>query len=89
MVFYCSYSPLFCSVLQLSMFVEYTWQCMKLPDQPSVSTTSSGHQPVASRRTKQLTKTEGGFFGGAVGGDVTVAAADSTTQGMYHSHHSV
>lgn len=86
---YFSCSPLFCSVLQLSMFVEYTWQCMKLPDQPSVSTTSSGHQPVASRRPKQPTKTEVGFFGGAVGGDVTVAAADSTTQGMCHSQQCV
>ena len=65
------------------MFVDYTWQCMKLPDQPSaVSTTTSTALGAGLSKEPGKTSTEEGFFGGAVS-DVTVAAADSTTLGIY------
>ena len=64
------------------MFVDYTWQCMKLPDQPSaVSTTTSTALGAGLSKEPGKTNTEESFFGGAVS-DVTVAAADSTTLGM-------
>ena len=56
---------------------------MKLPDQPSaVSTTTSTALGAGLSKEPGKTNTEEGFFGGAVS-DVTVAAADSTTLGMY------
>ena len=65
--------------LQLSTFVAYTWQCMKLPDQPSLSTTTTDSTVVATRLPR-MTKTRTGD-GGAVD-DVTIAAADSTAHGV-------
>ena len=58
------------------MFVDYTWQCMKLPDQPSTTTSTALGTGLSGK-----TNTEESFFGGAVS-DVTVAAADSTTLGV-------
>ena len=64
-------------ILQLSSFVEYTWQCMKLP----------------SSSSQQLVAVDGLLGGEEMGGpshhqqhtaplSPVMAAADSTTQGM-------
>ena len=50
---------------------------MKLPDQPSTTSSSDGGQlPVVTRLAPH-----NGVFGGGLVSDVTVAAADSTTSG--------
>ena len=54
------------------MFVDYTWQCMKLPDQ--FSATGS-----------EMAQTAKATLGGSVmssHSDVTIAVADSTTNGV-------
>lgn len=58
---------------QLSMFVDYTWQCMKLPDQFPV-TGSEMTQTVKDALTRSVISGHS---------DVTIAVADSTTNGVY------
>ena len=68
--------------LQLSMFVDYTWQCMKLPDQPSSSSSSSFSSSVTKMAPSTVTSVVSDCS------DVTIAAADSTTHGTctYYTH---
>lgn len=57
---------------QLSMFVDYTWQCMKLPDQFS----ATGSEMMQTAKDTLSGSVMSGHS------DVTIAVADSTTNGM-------
>lgn len=54
------------------MFVDYTWQCMKLPDQPPSSSGAKTAGAVKGAETSDHS-------------DVIIAAADSTTHGVCSS----
>lgn len=57
---------------QLSMFVDYTWQCMKLPDQFS----ATGSEMMQTAKDTLSGSVMSGHS------DVTIAVADSTTSGV-------
>lgn len=72
--------------MQLSMFVDYTWQRMKLPVQPPVLTATGAVGGAVGGAVEESVKVKLNTFSihrgtGSYDNDVTIAVADSTTHG--------